>query len=329
MSRLKITVATGDYDRVRPIIDGRVQVEGCDVNYITAGPEELFWRAFTNGEFDVTEVSGSTYMMALSRGGCAYTAIPVFMSRSFRHSAFYVRADGGIKSPNDLRGREVGIPEYQMTALLWARGLLEDQYGISASSIKWLNGGLEDPGRIEKIKLDLPSNISLDSIPKENTLSNMLSSGELSAIITAREPSCFIHDPNVVRLFPDFRSAEQNYFTQTGIFPIMHMIAIRNELIKDNPWLAASLFKAFEQSKRLCLAELEQVVALKVCLPWLVAEIENTQAVMGKDYWPYGVEQNLKTLEAMVKYSYDQGLSARQLSVEELFVPSTLAAAKI
>ena len=329
MSRLKLTIATGDYDRVRAIIDGRIQVEGCDVNYITSEPEDLFWRAFTHREFDITEVSSSSYMMALSRKGSGYTAIPVFMSRSFRHSAFYVRADSGIKNPEDLKGCEVGVPEYQITALLWARGLLKDEYGISAGSLKWRNGGLEEPGREEKIKLDLPSHISMEPIPKEKTLSNMLASGELKALISAREPSCFYKVPGIVRLFPDFRSTEKKYYAKTGIFPIMHMIAIKNELLAEHPWLASSILKAFELAKAACFKDLKASVALKITLPWLVAEFEETQTVMGQDYWPYGVEQNRKTLEAMVRYSYEQGLSARKLSVEELFVPSTLATAKI
>lgn len=330
MSKLPLTISTWEYDRTRALIDGRVRVEGCDVEYFPMGPEETFWRAFANREFDVTELSSSSYMIALSRGGCGYRAIPVFLSRSFRHSAIYIRTDRGINKPEDLKGKVVGVPEYQMTAAVWVRGALEDEYGVKARDIRWRNGGLEEPGRHEKLDLNLPKDISLEPAPEGRALSEMLAAGDLDALVTPRAPSCFVEGaPKVARLFPDFRSAEKVFFSKHGIFPIMHLVAIREELVDAHPWLAASVYKAFNEAKKACIPDLEEVAALKVMLPWLVAELEETRKLMGFDYWPYGVAENRKPLEAAVRYSHDQGLSARPLSVEELFVPSTLETAKI
>lgn len=330
MSPLPLTVATWDYDRVRAIIDGRVPIEGCDVNFLRLPPEETFFRAFAHGEFDVAELSLSSYLIAHSRDTCPYTAIPVFPSRSFRHSAIYIRTDQGIKRPEDLRGRTVGVPEYQMTAALWARGILADEYGVAAEDVLWRNGGLEEPGRHEKLALNLPASIRLEPIAAEQTLSAMLADGELDGLVTARTPSCFSHGrTGVGRLFPEFRSVERDYFARTGIFPIMHVIGIRNDVVAKHPWLAASVAKAFNQAKNLAMRELSETTALKISLPWVVAETEATARAMGADFWPYGVEANRPTLEAALRYSRAQGLIWRQLTIEELFIPNVLAAARV
>ena len=326
MSRLPITIATWDYDRVRPLTDGRVAVEGCEVNYLTMPVEECFERAYFHGEFEVAEIGFSPYLIALSRGTCPYVAVPVFLSRMFRHSAVYIRTDRGIAGAADLRGRRVGVPEYQMSAVMWFRGCLQDEHGIAAKDIAWVQGGLETPGRREKFPLALPPGFPLAPAPEGETLSGMLAAGALDAVIAARRPSCFVSGhPQVARLYPDYRTVERDYYRRTGIFPIMHALGVRRDVHERHPWLAASLCKAFTQAKRLADAELAETTALKVGLPWVVAEHDETRALMGDDYWSYGLtEQNRRTLDAMARYSFEQGLAVRRLSVDEMFAASTL-----
>jgi len=330
MSRLPLTIATWDYDRVRPLIDGRVQVEGCDVNYITMPVEELFERAFFHGEFDVAEIGFSPFLIALSRGPTPYVALPVFLSRMFRHSAVYVRSDRGIEGPADLKGKRIGVPEYQMSAVLWVRGFLQDEYGIAAKDIQWVQAGLENPGRRDKFPLNLPEGFPLVS-RNDTSLSALLAEGELDAVISARRPSCFVNGhPKVRRLFPDYRAAESDYFRRTGIFPIMHALGIRRETHEQNRWLAASLYKAFAQAKRIADAEFAETTALKIGLPWVTAEFEATKDVMGEDFWSYGLnEANRRTLSAMARYSHEQGLAVRLVGVEEMFANGNLSDAKV
>ena len=318
---LSLSIATGDYDRVRAIKDGRVRVEGCAVTYLTPALEELFIRALIGAEFDACEVSLSSYLIALSRGATPYRALPVFLSRVFRHSAIYIRTDRGIADPKDLRGRRVGVPEYQMTAALWARGLLEDEYGVKPSEIEWRNGGLEQTGRSEKLALDLPREVKLTPIGPGETLSAMLAEGALDALITPRPPSCFGKAAHVGRLFPDYRAAERAYAKKSGLFPIMHVLAVRDELLRKHAWLASSLFTAFRQAKDIAIRELEEIGAYNVTVPWLAAELADIRAVLGPDYWPYGLAKNRASIEAALRYSHAQGLSARKLTIEEAFVP--------
>jgi 4,5-dihydroxyphthalate decarboxylase len=321
MPQLELSIATGDYDRVRAIKDGRVRVEGCAVTYLTPALEELFIRALIGAEFDACEVSLSSYLIAFSRGKTPYRALPVFLSRVFRHSAIYIRTDRGIARPEDLRGKRVGVPEYQMTAALWARGLLEDEYGVKPSEIEWRNGGLEQTGRSEKLALDLPSSVKLTPIGPSDTLSAMLAEGKLDALITPRPPSCLGKAPNVARLFPDYRAAERTYYKKTGLFPIMHVLAVREELLRKHAWLASSLFTAFRQAKDIAIRELEEIGAYKVTAPWLASELAEIRAVLGDDYWPYGIAKNRASIEAALRYSHAQGLSARKLTIEEALVP--------
>ncbi|HEY2553655.1 MAG TPA: hypothetical protein VGI15_00260 [Candidatus Cybelea sp.] len=324
MNRIPLTVATWDYDRVKALLDGRVRIEGCDVNYLTMPVEECFHRAYLHGEFDVAEIGFSPYLIALSRGIAPYRAIPAFLSRAFRHSAVYIRDDRGIESPADLAGKRIGVPEYQQSAVLWVRGFLKDQYGIEARDIAWIQGGLAAAGRRDKFPLNIPEGFPLSPAPDGTSLSEMLARGEVDTVISARAPQCFLdRAPHVRRLFPDYRKAESDYFKATGLFPIMHAVGIRTDLAEKYPWLAASLMKAFSEAKRLADEELHEVVALKVGLPWVGAEVEFTEDVMGEDFWPYGVAANRRTLEALARYSYEQHLSVRHLSVEEMFVPST------
>ncbi len=330
MTDLPLTIACWDYDRARPIMDGRVPIEGCDVRFLSLSPEEVFFRAFRHGEFDVTELSFSTYLMARARGQCPYVAIPVFISRAFRHSGIYIRTDRGIEQPSDLKDRLVGVPEYQVTAAVWIRGILEDEYGLKPSDIEWRTGGVEEPGRHEKVALELPGEVRIAAIGPDQTLGAMLEAGDIDALIAPRAPSCFERRAaHVGRMFPDFREVERDYFAKTGIFPIMHVIGIRQALAEAQPWLGASLMKAFAQAKALALSEFAEVAALKITLPWIAAEAEATAALMGEDYWPYGVEANMATLEAFLRHHHAQGLSPRRLALDEIFLPSTLERVKV
>jgi 4,5-dihydroxyphthalate decarboxylase len=330
MSRLPITIASWDYDRVRALIDGRVPVEGCDVNYLTMPVEECFERAYFHGEFEVAEIGFSPFLIALSRGPTPYVAVPVFLSRMFRHSAVYIRTDRGINGPADLRGKTIGVPEYQMSAVMWFRGYLQDEFGIAAKDINWVQAGLENPGRKDKFPLNLPEGFPLVS-RNDAALSQLLAAGELDGVMSARRPSCFDNGhPHVARLFPDYRAAEQDYYRKTGIFPIMHALGIRRDIYEKNRWLAASLFKAYLQSKRIADTDLAEVTALKVGLPWVSAEYEATRAIMGEDFWSYGLNaQNRKTLATMARYSYEQGLATRLLSVEEMFAEGNLSETRV
>ena len=321
MQKVNLTIACEDYDRVAALATGRVPVDGCEVVFLQLHAEELFHRAFGNGDFDVCELSLSSYVLACSRGSCAYLAIPVFPSRTFRHSAIYVRTDRNITHPADLRGRRVGVPEYQMTAAVWVRGMLSDVYGVEAHSMRWSTGGLTQPGRTEKLRLDLPAHFDVQPITVGRTLNDLLVEGELDAIVSARPPASFGRHPAVGRLFADYQQAEQNYFLATSIFPIMHVVGIRRDKLERYPWLAYSLFKAFDQSKTACMKSLGEPGALAVMLPWLVAEYERTVALMGTDYWPYGIRSNRATLGTALRYIHEQGLTSRLQTIDELFVP--------
>lgn len=327
MSRLSITVATWDYDRVRPLVDGRVKFEGCDVNYLTMPVEECFERAYFHGEFEVAEIGFSPYLIALSRGASPYVAVPAFLSRMFRHSAVYIRTDRGIDGPASLKGKRIGVPEYQMSAVMWLRGYLKDEFGIAASDMTWVQGGLEHPGRREKFPLNLPQGFPLERAPDGHSLSRMLAEGALDAVIAARRPSCFVEGhAKVRRLFPDYRAVEREYFRKTGVFPIMHAVGIRRDVHQIHPWLAASVYKAFAEAKRLADAEFAETTALKIGLPWVNAEYDETRALMGDDFWSYGLnEANRKTLNLMARYSYEQGLAVRLVTVAEMFAASTMS----
>lgn len=330
MADVKITIATNDYDRTRAIRDGRVKVEGCEVTYLPLEAEEVFFRAFRYAEFDVSELSFSSYMLQTTRGDCPYIGIPAFVSRAFRHAGMYIRTDRGIKTPADLKGKLVGLPEYQMTAPVWMRGILKDEYGIDARDIHWRSGGQEEPGRDERTPLTLTNGVDLQAIPQDRTLCDMFVKGELDALFTARAPSVFVNGaPKIGRLFPDARAAEKAYYKKTGMFPIMHLIGVKKSLVAQYPWLPGSLYKAFCQAKALAMRDVREVAALMVTLPWVEQEALETMSLMGGDFWKYGVHENLREIEAITRYSYEQGLATRKLTPEELFAKSTFEVSKI
>jgi 4,5-dihydroxyphthalate decarboxylase len=326
---LKISMACERYDRVQAILDGRVPIEGCDINAFPLRAEETFHRAFNGAEFDVTEISASSYMMTLARGEAQYVAVPAFLSRMFRHSAIYIRTDRGIEKPQDLVGKKIGMPEYQMTACLWARGLLEDEYGVRPRDIKWFTGGQEEPGRRERARLSVDKAVSITTIANDQTLSRLLDTGELDGIISARDPGCYGKNPNVRRLFENFREVEAAYFRKTRIFPIMHMLAIRRSLVAENPWLPVSVYKAFLKAKEIAVHDLIDAGINFVTLPWVYDDVRQAKRMLADDYWSYGLEPNKAAVEAMTRYSFTQGLSQRHLSAEELFHPTTLELSKL
>jgi 4,5-dihydroxyphthalate decarboxylase len=328
--KLQITIACNAYDRTRPIKDGRVQVEGCDVTYLTYEAEEMFFRALRYDEFDVAELSLSGYMVTFSRGMSPYIAIPAFVSRFFRHSSIYIRTDRGIKKPADLRGRLVGLPEYAQTAGVWMRGILQDDYGLHPSEVKWLAGGLEEPGRDERMPLKAPDGVDLQPIPAGKTLTKMLDNRELDAVMTARALSNYTKGaPNIGRLFPNYQEIERDYYRRTKIFPPMHLIGIRKELAEKHPWLPANVYKAFCQAKAIAINDVREVGWPHVTLPWVDAQATEISELMGVDYWRYGVAESAHEIKALIRYAFEQGLLARKLSVEELFAPTTLTTSKI
>jgi 4,5-dihydroxyphthalate decarboxylase len=303
MVEVPITIACGNYDRTRAIRDGRVKVEGCDVTYLPLYPEEIFFRAFRYQEFDVSELSFSSYIRTVAAGDSAYVGIPAFVSRLFRHSGIYIRADSGIRTPADLRGKRIGLPEYQITAVVWMRGMMQHEYGVLPTEIHWRSGGQEEAGRDERTPLKPIAGLDLKPIGKEQTLVDMLRDGELDALFTARAPSSFL--------------------------PLMHLVGIRKELVQKYPWLPSSVYKAFCEAKALAMIDLLDVNALMVTLPWLIPETQETMAVMGKDFWAYGIQENMREITALTQYAHEQGLIDRRVAIEELFHPSMFEISKV
>ncbi len=330
MSKLKLSMSVGNYDRTQALFDERVQVEGCEITAVPLEPEEAFHRAFRYGEFDITEISMSSHMMTTARGDNQYVAVPAFLSRVFRQSGIYVRTDRGINRPQDLKGKRIGVPEYQITANVWIRGILEEEFGVKPSDIHWRRGGIEEAGRGERAPISLPDSVDLQQIPDDKTLSGMLEAGELDGYIGARAPSCFLRGaPHVGRLFKDYIQDEKDYFRRTRIFPIMHMVGIRKTLVEQHPWLAVSVYKAFLQAKALAVHELNEICHLAVSLPWMVHHHNEAKALMGDDYWPYGLDANRHVIDKFAQYHHGQGLSVRHVAAEELFARSSLDLSKI
>ena len=258
MSKLQLSVAVGNYDRVRPLMDGAVQIDGVDPVFMNLPPEEIFFRAFRSMDFDICELSMSSFTVKTADGNCPYVGVPAFVSRAFRHNSIYVRRDR-IKSPADLKGKRVGLPEYQLTACVWARIILEDDHGVKPSDMMWVRGGIEHAGRPEKITIKLPPGVRMEDAPEGTTISELLERGDIDAFIAPRAPSLAgKNNPNIGWLFSDPIAAGRDYFKRTGIFPIMHVAGIRRELVERHPWLPAAVFKAFQESKAKCLEALER-----------------------------------------------------------------------
>ena len=323
MTKLQLSIAMGDYDRTRALLDGSVQIDGVDPVFMTLSPEEMFFRAMRSGDFDISELSFSSYLVKHSKGDCPYIAVPVFLSRAFRHTSIYVRKDR-IERPEDLKGKRIGLPEYQLTAHVWARALLQDDFGVRPSDVQWVRGGIESPGRPEKIRLQLPADVRIEDAPAGTTISELLDRGEIDGFIAPRPPSAAaLANPNVGWLFDDPTAVAKDYFRRTGVFPIMHVCAVRKTLAQQHPWLPMALTKAFTQAKDAALEKLSDTSATKVTLPFVEEQLKAARETMGADFWSYGVAANRRTLETFVRHHHAQGLSARLVTVEELFHPST------
>lgn len=324
MTLKRINFGCWNYDRMAPIIDGRIRPEGIDINFLSMPVEETFFRMLRHREFDASEMSLSSYVLSLSQPETHFVAMPVFPSRFFRHGSIYVNVDSGIKKPEDLSGKRIGCPEYQMTAPVWIRGILSDEYGVAPWSVTYFTGGEEQPNRTEKLKLSLPNKFDVRPIGPDKTLSAMLRDGEIDALYTARMPSSYDPSGRVRRLFEDFQTAEVDFFRRTSIFPIMHTVAIHRPVYEADRWIAQSLLKAFTVAKEIALEAVSETAAMKVSLPWAIAHYEEAVALMGKDYWSYGFKPNRHVIATFLRYSFEQGLSPRLYEPEELFAPETL-----
>ena len=327
MNKIKLTLACGDYDRTRPLMDGVVAPEGVELTYLPMPPTEIFWRMLRHLEFDVSEIGLVPYMLAVERGEPDLVGIPVYTSRTFRHSTIYVNDKANIRRPEDLAGKRIGVASYVNTAAVWIRGILRDDYGIEHDQIRWMES------RGVKQTFQAPRGVVIEAVPPERTLGAMLAAGELDALITPKIPEAFIAGrPSVRRLFPDFAALEKDYYRRTRIFPIMHVVAMRGELARAHPWLPTSLYKAFCLAKTQCLKELYETPSLKNALPWMIAEVEEVRALFGQaDYWTYGLDdpKDRNTLEVLSRYVHEQGITSRRLAPEELFDPSVLDMEKV
>lgn len=330
MHDLPLTMACWGYDRARTLFTGQIRPDGIRLTCLDLPVEETFFRMLRHREFDVAEMSLSSYVLSCFREDRPFVAIPVFPSRAFRHSGIFVHAGAGIREPRDLVGRRVGVPEYQLTAVVWIRGILEEHYGVPHDSVTYCVGGQEQPGRPEKAPLTLPPRIRLERIGPDDTLSDMLARGAIDALYAPREPSTLASRPtDVRRLFPEHKAAEQEYYRHTGIFPIMHTLVIRREVYEQHRWVAQSLLKAWDAAKADLQRRLRDTSAPIAMLPWLVSHVEEARRELGDDFWPYGLEPNRRALETFLGYSYAQGLAPSRLTPEALFAPESLEAFRI
>jgi len=320
LADLKLSLACWDYDRTRPLIDGRVRPDGIDLDVNLLRPRVMFPRMLDDQEFGASELSLASYTSLLGRGECPFTALPVALSRLFRHSCIYVRKGAGITKPEDLKGKRIGTTQYGSTAVVFIKGMLQDVYGVKASDMHWFVGGMNKPTEPPLIPLSLPSEIKIDFLSNDTTLEAMFLAGELDALASIYLPQIFLDGhPDIARLFPNYKEVEKDYYRQTKIFPIMHTVVVRNDILEQSPWVAASLFKAFVAAKDLAIEGLHDTDALRIGLPWLIDHIEETWEVFGKDFWAYGREANRPTLEAIGRYVFEQGLSPRVITADEIF----------
>lgn len=326
MNKVALTLAIGDYDHTRDLATGRVPVEGVALTALVLPPEEIFYRFTMYGEWDVSEMSMGKVVSLRSQDDNRMIAIPVFVSRVFRQSMIYVRGDGRIRKAEQLKGKRVGIPEWAQTAGIYGRGYLTRTVGIPLTSIEWIQAGLNEAGRVEKVKLKLPRGMKY-RVDREHTLPELLLSGKLDAILSARAPG----EPGkgIVRLFPDYRREEEDYYRKTLIYPIMHVIAFKTETLQRHPWAAMNFLVAFEQAKRRSYERIAEIGVSRAPLPWLTAYGERMRALFGEDYFPYGLEKNRATLKAFLEFAYEQGVCHRRVAPEELFAESTLTRHKV
>ncbi len=328
-ARLHLTLATTDYDHVRDLMNGVVRPEGVVLTAFVLPVEEVFYRFIKNREWDVSEMSFGKFIGYASQGNSPFIGIPVFPSRVFRHSAFYVRTDRGIAQPKDLEGKRVGIPEWAQTAGIYARGYLSDTAGVDLRKIHWVQAGMNEAGREEKVEFKLPTGIQYEQ-RRDTSISAMLLSGEIDAAISARVPDAFESGGGkIARLFPNYRAEEARYHAATGIYPIMHVIAMRRTVFERYPWVAMNLFKAFDESKRRSLDRIRDLTASRIPVPWSAAIADEWSKDFGADPFPYGLEANRKTLTAFCRFAHEQGITAKQLAPDDLFPKEVRASVRV
>jgi 4,5-dihydroxyphthalate decarboxylase len=319
MSNLRMTFACGPYDRTQALRDETIRPEGIDLTYITLQPAEIFWRMLQYREFDASEMSLSNYTSLVSAGNAPFIAVPVFPSRVFRHGYFFINSKKGIEKPADLKGKRGGVPEYSMTAAVYMRGLLQHEYGVKPADVEWVQG------RTDRLGRKLPPEIRLIQAPAGSELGDLLERGEIDFMMTANNPLSFRRGARTVRrLFPNYKELEQDYYRRTKIYPIMHTVVIRREIYERNPWVALSLYKALCRAKDYSYGLLAETGSPKASLAWLQPLLEEEQAIIGPDWFPYGIEKNRPTIDALLQYTHEHGLTDRRLAIEELVAPSTL-----
>jgi 4,5-dihydroxyphthalate decarboxylase len=320
MPDLKLTFACWDYDRTRPLMDGRVKPEGIELDIKVLRPRDTFQRMLDKQEFDASEMSLASYTALKGRGACPFVAVPAALSKIFRHSCIYVRTGAGIDRPEDLRGKRVGTSQWSATALVFMRGMLEHDYGVKAADMHWFMGGLRAFVEPPLIALDLPKTIRLDFLSKGQTLEGMFAAGDLDALLSIYMPQLFVDgSPSIARLFPNYKQVEQDYYRRTGIFPIMHTVVLRADVHRAHPWAARSIYQALVKARDLAVDGLYDSDALRVALPWLLDHVEETRRVFGPNFWAYGLGPNRPTYEAIGRYVHEQGLSPRVVDADELF----------
>ena len=326
MAERRLTLACGEYDRTRGLADGTIAPGGIELDYVALDPGELFERVVRNREFAVAEMSLSTYLNLVARGDRGLVGIPAFPSRSFRHGCIWVHRDGRVRDPEDLVDARVGTLQYQLTLNLWLRGILEADHGVRPSDMTWVLGGQDAPGTRERAPVDIPPDVRVELAPPGSTLGELLASGEIDALFAPHTPAIVrAGRPEIVRLFPDFRSTEVAWYRRTGLFPIMHLVVIRRAEYESDPWIARSLFDAFCAAKAAALTRLRFTGTLAAMVPWLVAELESAEALFGARFWPYGVEANRPELETALRWARRQGIAIREVALEEVFAAETLS----
>ena len=319
MSRLEITYAASDYEHTRDLTRGDIQAEGIDLRYLNLQIEETFFRFIKFREWDVSEMSFGKYIALKSQDDETVTAIPVFPSRVFRQSSLFVLPDSGIRDASDLRGKKIGIPEWAQTASIYTRGWLVHNMGIPLQEIDWIQGGVNDAGRQEKVKLKLPDGVSYTPRP-DKSLTQMLFDGEIDCIMSAHPPAPVEEgDDTIVHLYPNYQEVEEQYYKDTGIFPIMHVIAMRGDVFRENRWIAMNLLKAFTEAKDRAMFRVQEMTATRVPYAWCYEGAQKARKLFGDDFFPYGIEPNRTTLEAFLQYGFEQGVCQRKVEVEELF----------
>jgi 4,5-dihydroxyphthalate decarboxylase len=329
MRNIHLTLALNEYDHARDLLDGTVRAEGIDLTVLRLPVEEIFYRFTMHREWDVSEMSFAKFIALISQGDDSLVGLPVFVSRAFRHSSLYVRVDSPIERPEQLAGKRVGLPEWAQTAAIYSRGMLAEDHGVDLRSIHWHQAGVNDPGRVEKVKLNLPEGLRYTPVP-DKSLTGILLAGEVDALLTARPPAPFAAgDGRIRRVFEDYRAVELDYWKRTGIFPIMHLVVLRRDVYERHRWAAMNLYKGFEEAKNRSLARAADITLSFFPLPWMADGAGLARSILGDDFWPYGIEANRTTLEAFARYAFEQGVCARRLEVEELFAPEVLSRFKV